>query len=233
MRWPPLGDFVVSSRGRRVVVYPAAGAARAALRDYLLGVVASFALLERGVETLHASSVARRGYALAFVGTPGSGKSTLAAWFTRKGWKLLTDDLLAVRPRRQQIVVFPAPAEIKVAAAAARALGLPGLRRYLGKQLWRAPGARRPARLAAVYLVSLGSPRGRVRLHPLRGRAAFRALLGCAYNAAPTRSRLRRQFRVFTALARLPVRRLRIPRAWSRLEEARERIERDLAALAS
>lgn len=235
IRWERLGEFVIGRSGRRITVYPSAGARAASLRDLVVTFVASFALLRRGIESLHASAVVRGGRAVAFLGGPGSGKSTLAAFLARRGARVLSDDLLAVEPLGQQLLAYPGLPELKLSPAAARALGLPAGRSSRvaadqRKRLWVPPRARGPHRLAALYFLRLVPPRNPVRLVELSAGAAFRALLGSAYNASlRTRRRLRRQFGLFARLARnVPAWRLHIPRGWHRLEEAAERIGRDL-----
>jgi len=47
---------------------------------------------------LHASSVARGGDAVLFLGPPGSGKSDLVLRLIQQGWTLVADDQVALRP---------------------------------------------------------------------------------------------------------------------------------------
>lgn len=235
MRWEGLGDFAVTAAGRRIVVYPEPGVPDFCLRDCLLSAVVSFALLERGVETLHAAAVARRGRAVAFLGHSQSGKSSLAAVFVRRGWELLTDDLLVLAHVRGRILAYPALPEIKLTPETARALALP-TRRFPRvepgnpKRVWQLPATHRPRLLSALYFPRFVNPaRGRVRLSPLSPAPVFRALLRHTFNPTLTsRARLKRQFALFTRVARtVPARRLFIPRRLDRLEEIAKRIERD------
>jgi len=53
-------------------------------------------LHQRGRVTLHASAVVIGGEAVAFAGEKGMGKSTTATAFMRKGYPVLTDDVLAI-----------------------------------------------------------------------------------------------------------------------------------------
>ena len=239
VRWEGIGDFLIERQGRQITAQPASCVSFGSFRDLLLNTIPSFALVERSVETLHASSVAWDSRAVAFLGPAGSGKSTLAALLARSGWEVLSDDVLAVGRRGRQVLAYSAVPEIKLSPAAARALGL-ALRRLPPvepgnpKRIWSRPAARRPRPLAALYFPRIaGSRRGGIRLVPLSRRATLRALLGCTYNLTLlTRGRLRRQFTLFTGIARnVPARRLLIPRGWDRLEEVRERIEQDLAGL--
>ncbi len=236
VRWQAIGHFFIEGRGQRITAHPAPSVPFGRFRDLLLHTIPSFALLARGIETLHASCAARDGAAVAFLGGPGSGKSTLAAVLARRGHTVLADDLLPVQTRGRKILAYPSCPEIKLTRTASRALGL----RQRGlvpieprhpKRLWRIPAAPGPRPLAALYFPRLaGSPRSSVRLTPVSSAMAFRALLGCSYNAALlARGRLRRQFRLFARIARLPARRLLIPRGLDRLNEVAERVERDLA----
>ncbi len=241
VRWAELGDFVIDQRGRRVLARRAEAAFYGEFRDLLLSAILSFALLEQGLETLHASSVVFEGRAVAFAGRARSGKSTLAAYFTRKGHPFLTDDLLALRRRGRQVQACPTVPQIKLEPETLRALGLNPRRFPLvvpgsayTKRLWQVPTARQPCPLAAVYFPRLsGSRRGRIRITPLSRTSFFQELLGYSFNAVMVpRRRLRRQFALFSRIAdTIPARRLIIPRGLERLEEVAERIERDLAGI--
>ncbi|MFX3632364.1 MAG: aldolase [Candidatus Pristimantibacillus sp.] len=82
--------------GQRIQVMPVAGVDARDYRIYLLGVCAAILLFQRRTVPLHGSSVIIDGKAYAIVGDCGAGKSTLAAAFLREGYKLLSDDIVAV-----------------------------------------------------------------------------------------------------------------------------------------
>ena len=241
VRWEKLGDFVIDRRGRRVWARRAPRAFFGEFRDLLLSAILSFALLEQGLETLHAGGVVFNGWAVAFAGRARSGKSTLAAYFARKGRLFLTDDLLAVRLLGRQVHAYPTVPQIKLEPEVLRALGLNPRRFPLTvpgsaytKRLWRVPTARRPRPLAAVYFPRLSdSRRSRLRFTPMSRTDFFQALLGHSFNTALVpRHRLQRQFALFGHIAdTIPARRLLIPRGLHRLEEVAERIEQDLAEI--
>jgi hypothetical protein len=63
---------------------------------YLLGPVLGFVLLLRGTNCLHASAVAVDGGAMAVVGPAGAGKSTTAAALVRRGFPVLSEDVVAL-----------------------------------------------------------------------------------------------------------------------------------------
>jgi len=239
--WEKLGDFVIDQRGRRVLARRVPAALYGEFRDLLLSAILSFALLEQGLETLHAGAVVFNGRAVAFAGRARSGKSTLAAFFTRCGRPFLTDDLLAVRLLGRQVHAYPTVPQIKLEPEVLRALRLNPRRFPLvvpgsgyTKRLWQAPTARQPSPLAAVYFPRLAdSGRGRIRITPVSRKAFFQTLLGHSFNTVIVdRRRLRRQFALFSRIAKaIPARRLLIPRGLHRLPEVAERIEQDLAGI--
>lgn len=239
--WEGLGDFLIDQQGRRILARRAPEAHYGEYRDLLLSAILSFALLEQGLETLHASSVVFNGRAVAFAGRARSGKSTLAAFFARKGHAFLTDDLLALRRAGRRVEACPTVPQIKLEPEALRALGLNPRRFPLvvpgsayTKRLWQLPTARQPHPLAAVFFPRLSeSRRSRVRVAPMSRTEFFQELLGYSFNVVLVpRRRLRRQFALFSRMAEtIPARRLLIPRGLHRLEEVADRIERDLAEI--
>ena len=237
VRWDGVGDFAIQ-RGRAIIAQARKGAPWGEFRDVLLSNILAFALLEQGVETLHASAVEIGGRAVLFAGRPGSAKSTLAALFVRRGGRVLTDDLLPLHPSGKRILAYPSLSEIKLTPAAARALGVRWRQCFpvsprLRKRVWRARAARGPRPLAALYFPVLSRRSRRVVLRPLSHREAFRALLSHNFNAVlVTRRRMRRLFALCTQIAQsVPARRLVIPRGWKNLDAVARRIEADLKQL--
>ncbi|WP_338449856.1 aldolase [Niallia oryzisoli] len=82
--------------GKRISVSP--------LKEYdedtagiiILGTCMGAVLMQRKVLPLHGSAIAINGKAYAIVGDSGAGKSTLALAFIERGFRLLTDDVIAV-----------------------------------------------------------------------------------------------------------------------------------------
>ena len=66
------------------------------LRLYILGTCMGAILMQRKILPLHGSVIAIDGKAYAIVGDSGAGKSTLASAFLKRGFGLLTDDVIAV-----------------------------------------------------------------------------------------------------------------------------------------
>ena len=67
-----------------------------AIRLYVLGTCMGAILMQRKTLPLHGSVIAIDGKAYAIVGDSGAGKSTLASAFLKRGFQLLTDDVIAV-----------------------------------------------------------------------------------------------------------------------------------------
>jgi hypothetical protein len=238
MSWEGIGDFAVE-HGRRIYAHARDGAAWAEFRDVLLTNIVALALLERGIESLHASGVERAGRGIAFVGRGGSSKSTLAAMFARRGWSVLGDDILPLRPSGRRILAYPSVGEIKLMPEAARALRVPPRQLCAApgqrdKCIWRIGAAPGPCPLAVVYFPSISARKRNASLRALSRRDAFRHLLAYNFNAVClTRRRMRRVLALFSHVAEMvPARRLLLPRGLHRLEEVAERIEADLAKIA-
>lgn len=244
LRWSGLFEFLISTDGRRIACRQLNGASRESFQTYLLAQVLSFALLKRGIEPLHATSVVIDGQAVAFLGDCGYGKSSLGAAFLNVGYPLLTDDLLVLKEQGDRFVAYPGPPRIKLFPAIARRLlgagvngppmnhGTSKLVIPLGENETVLPRCVVPLR--AIYVLKPPSARsrnGRIAIRPLSPRCAFMALVKNTFNAVIVdRERLERQFQMATRLAtRVPVKSLSYPRNLSRIFEVRESILREVA----
>jgi hypothetical protein len=76
--------------------------------SYLVGPVLGLLLRLRGKICLHASAVAFNDKSIVFVGRAGAGKSTTAAAFARKGFAVLSDDIVALVDKENIFHVVPA-----------------------------------------------------------------------------------------------------------------------------
>ncbi|MEK3991755.1 aldolase [Robertmurraya sp. FSL R5-0851] len=77
------------------------------IKLYILGTCMGIILLQREILPLHGSLIEINGKAYAFVGHSGAGKSTLASSFINQGYKLVSDDLIAVTLKDGQPWVVP------------------------------------------------------------------------------------------------------------------------------
>lgn len=191
--WTGLFEFVVSASGAEVCSRPLAGATDEAFHTYLFNQVLSFALLCRGVEPLHSTSVVVDGRAVAFLGDCGYGKSSLGAAFVSAGHRLLTDDLLVVDERSGGWIGHPGPSRMKLFPEMADHFFGPGAARVpmnggTPKAVLRIPGTsmqRVPAPLAALLFLhppGEGDGDGEVRLERATPREAFIGLTTNTFN---------------------------------------------------
>lgn len=128
--------------GMQIVVSPVAGAEEQIVRLYLLGTCMGTVLMQRRILPLHGSAVVIDGQAYAFVGDSGAGKSTLAAAFLNRGYRLLTDDVIAVSPAADggAPLVTPAYPQQKLWQDSIERLGMePGRYRHLYQSKYALP----------------------------------------------------------------------------------------------
>ena len=126
-----IGTFLITD-GRNIIVDPDVGIDVSILSPCILGPAMSVILRQRGYLVLHASCIALKqeeiemeaSTAIAFLGASGSGKSTLAQAFRNQGYKVLTDDVMAIRFEQGIPHVIPSFPLGKLTTQAATALGI-------------------------------------------------------------------------------------------------------------
>lgn len=201
--WAPRhGAYLIAADGRRVRAAPPTDPAWRWERLVIAQVLPLCAVL-RGKDVLHASAVAVRGRALAFLGASGAGKTTLASRLTAAGARLVTDDVLAVDVGRR-VRVHRGAAVMRIDPRELRALprGALGPIRARGEK-WHVAPRTAPDHLplAATYHLTRTRTRGVeiVAVDPYDPTL----LLGntfLPYLRDP--ARLRRQLDLFAAIAR-------------------------------
>ncbi|MEW6754368.1 MAG: hypothetical protein AB1505_25805 [Candidatus Latescibacterota bacterium] len=120
---PERGSFRVL-HGRRIAFAPLPGVPPTALSGLLTGTLMAFLLHQRGFLVLHASCVDVDGTGVAFLGESGWGKSSLAAALHARGHRLVADDVTCVDLSGPGALVRPAYPQLKLAPAAAGAVGI-------------------------------------------------------------------------------------------------------------
>jgi hypothetical protein len=116
--------------GRRIFVEPVADADAGKIQIFLKGSVLGALLYQRGLFPLHGSAVETPWGGMIFVGPQGMGKSTLAAEFHRRGYRLLSDDVCALRPTETGIEILPGFAQFRLCADAFERLNEPAGGRF-------------------------------------------------------------------------------------------------------
>jgi hypothetical protein len=249
VRWEGVGEFLVSACGHHIQARQFEDASPESFHVYLLGQSLSFALVNCGLEPLHATTVVVNGEAVAFLGESGFGKSTLAACFLQAGYHMLTDDLLILKDDllilkkdAGTFIAYPGPLRIKLYPHLAnRFLGRESngvaMNSETSKLILPLSGARvssAPAPLKALY--TLAAPRQISRKQPIRisalpPREGFMALVKNTFNSRIVHpARLERQFKQMTRLASVvPVKELSYPRVLADLPKLRDAILADLS----
>jgi len=229
--------------GRSILIETSPNTPPQDIRLWLLGSVMAALLHQRGYLPIHANAVSLADrQAAAFAGDSGAGKSTLAAWFDARGHRVLADDLCAIRTGGDGTPsLFEGIPRVKLWADTLSLLGRSGEQfEKIASDLdkFHVPmtrsgdtGSLEPLLLERVYL--LGEPGGgaELRITPVSGAEAARAILANAFRwelgqkIRPARD----QFDQCLAVAR-HARVFRIERRWGfdRFEEDSLEIERHL-----
>ncbi len=95
-RWGNVAGYYVKD-GREIVIEPYIDRDASDIRLFLLGSVFAALLQQRGFLVLHGSSVVIRGRGIILTGKSGIGKSTLAAAFGKRNYRVLADDVCALK----------------------------------------------------------------------------------------------------------------------------------------
>lgn len=189
IRFSAVADFFLWRD--RIVACGAPGANLQLMESIFLGIVTGLWLERRGVRMMHGAAVDVDGFAVAFLGPKGAGKSTLAAVMMRRGYPLVSDDILAIEHTEDGFVVQPGLPEIRLrsdqigeitgdAEPAAGDSDRSGPRKiYLGVNGGGFAGASGPRPLACMYLPerTRSTAGGPPAIEGVSGRKAARAIL--------------------------------------------------------
>lgn len=240
--WRDMFEFHVSAGGGLIHLRRLRDLPDLALETYLLGQVFSYALVKRGIEVLHATTLEVEGEAISLLGECGAGKSSLAAAFLAAGHRLLSDDLLVLQESSAGLLAQPALPRIKIYPEVADLFAIPRqgaapMHPSFRKLVLRLDGsaAVRPAPVRAMY--ELAAPRRpesrRITLRRLSARQAFLCLLRHVFNSKMTAPERLQQLTVFVhrLAERIPIRRVTYRRVFENLPRVRDRILEDFAAL--
>ena len=124
----------------------------------MLGPLIATALHQRGYLVLHASAVAGTGGSVAVAAHSGTGKSTTAGSLVGRGYRLLTDDVLAIDLSGATPNVLPGGSGVKLWPASAEALGhgpddLPTIGARYVKRVWDVDLGGGAVPLRALYVL--------------------------------------------------------------------------------
>lgn len=180
---PRLARYLVRD-GREIVIQSQPNVSDDSIRTFLLSTCLAILLHQRRLFAIHCSGIHTAGGAVLFSGNSGMGKSTLVSAFLERGYKILSDDMLALTFNDQgQVMALPGFPQVKLWADSARALGrsTDGLRRVTPEyERFIAPEIERfdatPSPLRAIYFLRTHN-RADFLLEPLDHAPRFNALL--------------------------------------------------------
>jgi hypothetical protein len=129
-------------------------------RTLLTKVLSSISVM-RGYEALHASAVDSPSGAVAIAAPTGMGKTTLALELMRRGWPLLSDDVLALASSPTGVLAYPATPHMNVAPSSLEGLApqdVGGTLAILAGEHWLAAHdcARQARPMRAICLLERG-----------------------------------------------------------------------------
>jgi len=241
--WTRLSEFLISPGGRRIACHAFDGVSSETLSTYLITQALSCALVQQGIEPLHATAAVVNGEAVAFLGNCGYGKSSLGAAFLKAGHPLLTDDLLVIGRAGSSVdrlTAHPGPARIKLFPEIAERLldtGRAGVRMNpetskLILPLSNDEHCATAVPLRAIYVLNRPASRHaarRISIRRLSVRRACLALIANTFNLIITDpARLKRQFEWAAQLAtQAPVKSLSYPRNLAKIGQVVDAICED------
>jgi hypothetical protein len=190
LQFPGIARYAIE-RGRRITVAPQMRPDAPDIRLFLLGEAFGYLCHQRGLLPIHAAAVEIGDGVVLLSGESGEGKSTLASAFWRAGHRVLTDDLaLLDLSQADEAIVRPGLPRMRLWPDSARQADLEPetferCREALAKISVPLDTAQSRAGLPVRAIFHLrrvpdGEP---VRIKPLKGMNAVRALRGGVYRA--------------------------------------------------
>jgi hypothetical protein len=188
---------------------------------YLLGPVFALLLRYRGMVCLHASAVAQKGRAVAFVGPEEAGKSTTAAALAQRGFAVLSDDVVPLQERDGTFFALPGSPHLRLWPESVEMLfghqsSLPHLlpdweKRRLSAGDHNSDFCEQPSELGTIYVLNRRSQDAPAPcIGPLDQQTALMALVANSYTSRLIDLRMRAEELTLLGrlVSRIPVRQL-------------------------
>jgi hypothetical protein len=182
-------QYVVSAKGARIDVAWPPQFTEAYAATYLMNLVMAFVMRLRGHEVLHASAALIDDGAVAFIGPSGAGKSTIAASLALRGFRVITEDVLAVVDGGVRFEVMSAHARVRLWPDVTRALfaneeTLPLIANEGWKRAFDIGDRFASGRFELAAIYSIDDRRdGPPHVEPLEGADALLDLIAASYKA--------------------------------------------------
>jgi hypothetical protein len=238
LRLPGVATYYVRD-GVEIVIDRAAGAPELDVRSYLMGNLFAVLCHQRRLLPLHASAIATSRGAVAFLGTSGAGKSSMVAFLSKRGHRILADDVCLIDPAApQHRRVLPVAPWLKLWSTTLEAMGESshGLSRIFSddeKYRYALQQPEAPARLAELILLERAESPAVVNFERLAPAHALHALLDLTYQSWLVRATGRTEsyfLRCGQALEGARVTRMRRPWGFDAMEATLTALEGHLDA---
>lgn len=118
-----VGEFSISN-GNLIEVIQAENADKRMIETFILGTSFGAIMQQRKEFPLHGSVVTNGDITLAFVGESGAGKTSIATSYAQLGYEIITDDVIRVELKENEIYVNASYPSQKIWMETARHLGL-------------------------------------------------------------------------------------------------------------
>lgn len=235
--------FVIDLRGNEVLVDWPDPLELEDVAPYLVGPVFGVVLRLRGMVPLHASAIVIGEHAIAFAGPAGAGKSTTAAAFAKCGYRVISDDVVALHEERSRFAIPPGYPRVNLWSESVQAIvGKTGTLPRICPTVEKFFIPLNPDRefetsslpLGAIYVLGKREP-GLIApaVQGLTGTEAFIAVLGNTYmNHLPDPEKRRREFELLGRLVgQVPIRRIHATADLSKLSVLCTSIAADAVSL--
>jgi hypothetical protein len=214
--------------------------------SYLVGPILGLLLRLRGIVCLHASSVSINDRAVVFLGSEGAGKSTTAAALAKRGYAVLSDDIVPLVEGGHEFQTLPAYPRVSLWPDSVSLLygspdALPAISPGWDKRclnLGEAEGTKfeeRPLPLGAIYVLEKSAGGSEKGVEIVSQKTALMMLVGNTYatNFLDAKQRAD-EFEILSrVVATVPVRKIVRGRSAAEVEPFCAAIQRDLAGIPS
>jgi len=214
--------------------------------SYLVGPIMGLLLRLRRAVCLHASAVSIGDRSIVFVGSEGAGKSTTAAAFARKGFSVLSDDIVALVEREQQFHVLPAYKRINLWPDSVKLLygspdALPRITPDLHKRCIKLGEdaetrfEERALPIGAIYVLGDATTNSYKSVESISQKTALMLLIGNSYATKFLDAKQRaEEFEVLSrVVASVPIRKINRGAAASGIDQLCAAIQRNFASVSS
>jgi hypothetical protein len=179
------GVALLQAQGGHSLTFRRLGHGEAHLRLFLLGCGLAMICEQRGRLVLHAAALSRADEAVLLCGARGAGKSTTTAALMARGWKLVSDDVVALdglqaAPAMPYLRLWPASLELLDRSLEAYPRLLPDQEKRR-IPVNRAQFSSRPATVSMIVALEWGQP---LCAQPLSFVPALMKLVSNSFNAA-------------------------------------------------